>query len=101
MHDKVKIEDELRVKELLKERGILMKDFAQKLGIARESLTRALQGNPQYSTLKAIADELGLSVRDLFKESSSLQVYGFLKVNDEVVEVRSKDDLLKVLSLLN
>ena len=52
METKVTITDELRVKELLKERGMMMKDFAEQIGISRETLTRALQGNPQYSTLE-------------------------------------------------
>lgn len=65
--------EELRVKEILKERGIKMKELAEKMGKTPESLTRALQRNPQYSTLKAIAQELGLSMRDLFKEEREEQ----------------------------
>ena len=63
--------EELRVKEILKERGMKMYELAEKMDIAPESLTRALQRNPQYSTLKSIADTLGVSVRDLFKEDAS------------------------------
>ena len=59
--------EELRVKELLKERGMKMYELAEQMNIAPESLTRALQRNPQYTTLKTIADTLGVSVRDLFK----------------------------------
>ena len=62
--------EELRVKEILKERGMKMYELAKKMDIAPESLTRALQRNPQYSTLKTIADTLGVSVRDLFKGES-------------------------------
>ena len=47
-----------------------MYELAKKMDIAPESLTRALQRNPQYSTLKTIADTLGVSVRDLFKGES-------------------------------
>ena len=70
MAEKIGIE-ELRVKEILKERGMKMYQLAEKLDIAPESLTRALQRNPQYTTLKAIADTLGLSVRDLFRGDDS------------------------------
>ena len=69
MAEKTGIE-ELRVKEILKERGMKMYELAKKMDIAPESLTRALQRNPQYSTLKTIADTLGVSVRDLFKGES-------------------------------
>ena len=70
MAEKTGIE-ELRVKEILKERGMKMYELAKKMDIAPESLTRALQRNPQYSTLKTIADTLGVSVRDLFKDEST------------------------------
>ena len=68
MEDKISIENSLCVKEILKERNIKMKSLASEIGITPESLTRALQGNPQYSTLKKIADYLEIPVRDLFKE---------------------------------
>ena len=73
MVDKTTIEGELRVKEILKERGIKMKDLAEQIHIAPETLTRALKGNPQYSTLKSIADFLGISVRELFKDNFVLR----------------------------
>ena len=101
METKVTITDELRVKELLKERGMMMKDFAEQIGISRETLTRALQGNPQYSTLKTIADGLGLSVRDLFKpreEEQTLQ--GVVSYKGEVYVIRSKTDFDALVSII-
>ena len=81
MAEKTGIE-ELRVKEILKERGMKMYELAEQMNIAPESLTRALQRNPQYSTLKTIADTLGVSVRDLFKgddtqaSNNEMRTYG-------------------------
>ncbi len=101
METKVTITDELRVKELLKERGMMMKDFAEQIGISRETLTRALQGNPQYSTLKTIADGLGLSVRDLFKpreEEQTLQ--GVVTYKGEVYVISSKTDFDALVSII-
>lgn len=96
----VDIESELRVKELLAERKILMKDFADMIGIKRETLTRSLKGNPQYSTLKAIADGLGVSVPDLFKPHTATPlINGFVSVNgDAPIHVGSVADLKKILA---
>jgi transcriptional regulator with XRE-family HTH domain len=58
-----------RVKQMCKERGIALKDLADRVGIARESLTRALDGNPTLSTLQGIANALNVNVRDLFDVS--------------------------------
>ena len=96
----IDIESELRVKELLAERKILMKDFADMIGIKRETLTRSLKGNPQYSTLKAIADGLEVSVPDLFKTHKATPVIdGFVSVNgDAPIHVGSVADLKKIVA---
>lgn len=102
MENKVTITDELRVKELLKEGGMMMKDFAEQIGISRETLTRALQGNPQYSTLKTIADGLGLTVRDLFKpreDEPSLQ--GVVTYNGEAYIIRTVEDIEDLLAKIH
>lgn len=95
---KIDIESELRVKELLAERKILMKDFADTIGIKRETLTRALKGNPQYSTLKAIADGLGVSVPELFKTYKTAPlINGFVSINgDAPLHIGSIADLKKL-----
>ena len=98
----VDIENELRVKELLAERHILMKDFADMIGIKRETLTRSLKGNPQYSTLKAIADGLEVPVPELFKSHKSTPlINGFISVNGNApVHIGSVEDLKKIVTNL-
>ena len=93
--------EELRVKEILKERGMKMYELAEKMDIAPESLTRALQRNPQYSTLKSIADTLGVSVRDLFKEDASTlsikEMHGCVFYGSEVFTFNSRAEIEKFL----
>jgi transcriptional regulator with XRE-family HTH domain len=62
---------ELRVKEICKSKGILMEELAEKLGIARVNLTKAINGNPTIGTLQRIADALEVPVTELFDEPSS------------------------------
>ena len=97
MAEKIGIE-ELRVKEILKERGMKMYELAEKMEIAPESLTRALQRNPQYSTLKTIADTLGVSVRDLFKGDDSLattkEIRGCIFYGEEIYIIRTEQDVI-------
>lgn len=54
-----------RVKELCSEQGITLKELSEKMGIKPESLSRALNGNPQLSTLENIAKALGVGVAEL------------------------------------
>ena len=101
MAEKTGIE-ELRVKEILKERGMKMYELAETMGIAPESLTRALQRNPQYSTLKTIADTLGVSVRDLFKgddtQASNNEMRGCIFYGGEMYTFNSREELEKFLT---
>ena len=96
----IDIENELRVKELLAERKILMKDFADMIGIKRETLTRSLKGNPQYSTLKAMADALNVSVPELFKNHTAAPIInGFVSINGEApMHLGSVADLKKIIA---
>jgi transcriptional regulator with XRE-family HTH domain len=91
------IEGDLRVKEILEERGLLMKDFADQIGITRETLTRALKGNPQYSTLKAIAEGLDVPITDLFKQNEvRSDINGYVEYQGKVYIIKSLEDLNKL-----
>ncbi len=58
-----------KVKELCRNKGITIKELAEKMDVAPESLSRAINGNPQLSTIRKIAETLGVSVTDLFDRS--------------------------------
>jgi transcriptional regulator with XRE-family HTH domain len=61
----------LRVKEICKEKGVLMVDLASQLGIARVNLTKAINGNPTIETLEKIATALNVPVVELFQRPAS------------------------------
>lgn len=99
MKDKIVIEGEIKVKDILRERGLKMYQVAERMGISPESLSRALQGNPQYSTLKSIADALGVSVRDLFIEGGeplNSVVRGTVEVNGRARHIDSLEGLYRL-----
>lgn len=56
----------LRVKDICKEKGILFKDLAARLGITDVGLRQSLQGNPTIGTLEKIAKVLDVEVTELF-----------------------------------
>lgn len=61
----------MRIKELCKEKGVTVKEVAEKMGVASESLSRAMNGNPTLSTLENIAKALGVEVTELFSEKGT------------------------------
>jgi len=63
----------LRVKEVLREKGITQKDFASKLGMSEVGLSKSINenGNPDLKRLNEISDALGVPVTELFEHPST------------------------------
>lgn len=64
-------ENELRIREIMLEKGISVNEMSEKLGITRQSFYSIANGNPTMSTLAKIAEILGVTVKKLFKDESN------------------------------
>lgn len=69
---------ELKVEEILKNKGMRMAELAAKLNIDQSNLTKSLEGNPKLSRLKEVASALDVSVRELFPEEAPNLAAGVL-----------------------
>lgn len=77
-------ENELRIREIMLEKGISVNEMSEKLGITRQSFYSIVNGNPTMSTLTKIAEILGVTVKELFKDESNGNVSDIKKKeNDE------------------
>lgn len=63
-------ENELRIREIMLEKGISVNEMSEKLGITRQSFYSIVNGNPTTSTLAKIAEILGVTVKELFKDEN-------------------------------
>ena len=59
----------LRIKEILKEKGMTQKDLASLMGVAEMSVSKSINGAPTLTTLEKIAAALGVEVAELFAPS--------------------------------
>jgi len=75
----------LRVKEICKAKGMTIGDLAERMQMARESLSRAINGNPTLDTLEKIAQALDVPVASLFDVESEL--YGLLQFRGRTYKI--------------
>jgi transcriptional regulator with XRE-family HTH domain len=57
---------EHRIKELIREKGCMQKEIAEKLGISVERMSKIVNGKPSYATLENIARALDAEMWELF-----------------------------------
>lgn len=88
--------EELRVIEILKERGLTQKDFAEQIGISRVGLAKALSGNTTLATLRKMADTLGVPLADLFRDRSTF--LAVVKSGEDVQCFNTREELLAYLN---
>ena len=88
---------DLRLKEILAQRGITLKEFAQSSGISQSNLSNYLNGNisPTLDTLKKIATNLNVDVVELFREKDEVEIYAKY---DAILYPINKSDILDIIS---
>lgn len=60
----------MRIKQAIKESGSSVGELAQKMGVARQTISRQINGaNITVETVQKIADALGLPVGQLFDQT--------------------------------
>ena len=62
---------ELRIKKIIREKGLTVQAVADKIGINRVNLSSSINGNPTIGTLEKIALALEVPVSDLFEQSEN------------------------------
>lgn len=90
--------EELRIKEILKQKGKTMQDLSDMIGINRVNLSNSLNGNPTLDRLKQVADCLNVDLKDLFKETKKedVEVFGVIRINEDVWIVDNYNSLEQV-----
>lgn len=86
---------ELRLKEILSERGITLKEFSITSGISQSNLSNYINGNisPTLDTLKRMASNLNVELIELFKEKDDIELY---VKHEGVLYPISRQDILDI-----
>lgn len=65
------MDNDFRIAEILKRKGMTQTDLAEKIGISRVGLSKAINGNTTITTLRKIAAALNVEVTELFAPKSN------------------------------
>ena len=83
----------MRIKQLIKEKGITVAQVALRMGVTPPSLSRAINGNTTVEMLNRIAVALDVPVTDLFDVHAEL--YGLVQFNGKTYKIDSDQALQK------
>ncbi|SHF49007.1 helix-turn-helix domain-containing protein [Dysgonomonas macrotermitis] len=86
----------LRIKEICKEQGIMMKDLAERINITEVGLSKSLNGNPTIGRLQEISDALNVDFIELFTTQKK-GVLGYIEYDGDVYKINSISDIEKLL----
>ena len=86
---------DLRIKDICREQGIMLKDLAKQLGLTEVGLSKSINGNPTIGRLEEIANALGVPVTELFDKSSD-EVVGAVRIGKDTHVINSKGDIKKL-----
>lgn len=87
---------DLKVKDLIKQKGMTMQQFAEMLGVTRDTLTRNINGNPTLETLERIATALNVPITELFSTDKQ-DLCGHVEYKGVVYTIKSRSDLENLL----
>ena len=83
-----------RLKEIQKERGLSITEFAEELDISRSALQAILlcKANPRMDTIEHIAGKLGVSPISLLSSQEEMQhsLQHFQEITDQMMETFKK-----------
>ncbi len=65
---------DLRIKEVIKEKGMTIQSLADQMGINRVNLSSSINGNPTIDTLQKIADALNVPITELFEQPATDEI---------------------------
>ena len=55
-----------RLKAIMRQKGVTQVELSEKLGITKSAFYQRINGNPSLSSIKELADALGVEVWELF-----------------------------------
>lgn len=88
---------QLRIAEILKEKGISKTEFAEMMGVKKQNVNLLLETN-NLKKLEEIANVLGVKLTDLWTDGDDtpLKINGYIEFENEIYTIKTVDDFLQL-----
>lgn len=91
----------LRIKEVIKEKGMTVQILADKMGINRVGLSNHINGNPSVAILEKIATSLEVPIQELFEREPNKNINGYIEIGTEIFKIASLQDIKNIINRFN
>ena len=61
----------MRIKEVIKEKGLTVGTVAQRMGVVPQALSRVINGNPTVEMVERVAAAIGVPTSELFEKPAA------------------------------
>ncbi len=85
----------MRIKELIKEKGLTQKEFAERLGMTTVGLSQIINGKPSYTTMEKIASALNVEIWELLVSREEIKPYEPSPSGSVIIEGQLYDIILR------
>ncbi|MFQ9295060.1 MAG: helix-turn-helix domain-containing protein [Bacteroides fragilis] len=88
----------LRIKEVIKEKGMTVQTLADKMGINRVGLSNHINGNPSVAVLEKIAAALEVPIQELLEKEQKENINGYIEIGNEIFKITSFQDIRNIIN---
>lgn len=92
-----------KIKEVLIRKNVSIKELAQKLNVTSSAVSQIIAGeNPQLNWLHKVSKILNVDITELIPDiTPNPKIRGIVEIDDKIYTIKSKNDLLEIISKLN
>lgn len=88
----------LRINEIRKQKGLTLKDLADKVGVSLSGINQQIAGNPTIETLEKIASALNVEVWELFTPATNKEeLTALVDYRGKLYKANTIEDLQKII----
>ena len=77
----------LRIKEVIKEKGMTVQTLADKMGINRVGLSNHINGNPSVAVLEKNCSSPRSTNQELFEKEQKENINGYIEIGNEIFKI--------------